>query len=168
MIEDLVEDLWDDDLACFETEKSRFLVIAKSFPKNVLDFTLIENNRCIGYLTLLNNRQGDYYISYDPTGGVSHFDLSGRFGIGIEIAKEYRRRGFGHALLSIGIGFAIKDYKENEDDKKFKVIARGIGSNDKFYEKFGFELIPDTSPPGFHNEIAIYKKLMVPEIKIKE
>ncbi len=170
MIEELVKDLMNTGLASFEISQHQFAVHFKLFHqniRNVLDFKLFERDSWIGYLTLLNDRQGTYHVSHDPTGGVSHFDFSGQF-VGIEVAKKYRNHGIGHALLSIGIRFAQNDYNERDTQNDFKVIAYGIGSKVDFYRKFGFEIKEEGFPAAFSNTFGVYKRLYVPEINIEE
>jgi len=93
----------------------------------------------IGYITLTRRDEGIYDIITHP-GIVQHPEFGNTY-IGMEVNKKYQHRGFGQALLSLGVGVVQRDFKKRGGRGKFEVLATGLGGINLIPHKpFGFEI----------------------------
>ncbi len=151
----LIDDLWVNHLVRLTNPpKKVFYARYNLFKGNNHDVVIFNNFDTVGFITLRNS--GKNYRILNDSLVVPHEGFSNKLGYGIEVKEKYERRNFGHALLSLGIGVAIKDFNEKglED---FVVKVSGISSKTHFYESFGFET------PGFG---GTYNQRSVPDINI--
>ena len=163
VIDDLVSNN-ESEIPFSKSHKSyRLITGLDCFEHDFFDIVLSEGNKPIGYVNLAR-REHNYELFKH-----NHFEhpcFANFPNVAIEVKPESRERGFGYALLSLAIGFAQKDFKDNKTMEHFEVVAHDIYlSVEKFYNRFGFRLDVDRYPGMF---VGYYtKKRHVPEINIK-
>lgn len=138
-IDTVFDELWENGQTTIHLSSSDFTATYKRTRAGAINVTISEGDMVVGYVTLHRDDTGWYQLVHYPDIDGVFPDLRNGFGIGIEVKSEYQGRHLGHALLSLGIGLARKDFKES-GRSSFEVRAYGLGDREAFFRKFGFEI----------------------------
>jgi GNAT superfamily N-acetyltransferase len=136
----IIKKLWSEQQVVFETDYEEKFEAVFSRPGGLFDVVIRSGNDPVGFITLKNEKEGLYSIVND-TAVNPHSTFVNTPGHGIEVKKQYRKKGIGAALLSLGIGIAQHDYLTKKSSAPFKVVATdisklGLGC----YRTFGFHI----------------------------
>jgi len=139
-IEKVIEELWNKGKAIILSTDGKEYTLAFSRPQDFFDIIIHYNLEPIGFITLKYENSGLYSIVND-TKCNPHSSFINTPGHGIEVKKNFRKRGIGKALLSIGIGIVQMDWRSQKGVGQFKVVASditniGLGC----YHNFGFTI----------------------------
>jgi len=158
----IINQLWTSREALISTDAGDRYQAAFSRPHGFFDIIIANKRESIGFITLKYEGKGLYSIVND-TKINPHPSFINTPGHGIEVKKEYRKRGIGGALISLGVGMIKKDRETNKQSKRFLVVASDITSQGLgCYQKFGF-----TIREGMSVSAAYYKgPEIIPEINI--
>lgn len=136
----VLDTLWDKNQTRLTTTTGESYFVSFSRPAEFLDIVIAFNKTPVGFVTLKYEGDGKYSIVND-TQVNPHPTFINTPGHGIEVKTEYRKKGLGAALLSIGIGIAQRDWKAGGRDGAFKVVASDITSDGMgCYQNFGFTI----------------------------
>jgi ribosomal protein S18 acetylase RimI-like enzyme len=138
--EEIIKKLWSEQQVVFETDYEEEFKAVFSRPGGLFDVVIRSGHDPVGFITLKNEREGLYSIVNDTVVNP-HPTFVNTPGHGIEVKKQYRKKGYGAALLSLGIGMAQQDYLTQNTPVPFKVVATditklGLGC----YRTFGFHI----------------------------
>lgn len=136
----VIRDLWKDGETAFTTTFGEKYTITFSRPADFLDIVLTGSSGPVGFITLKFEGEGTYSIVND-TEVNPHPTFINTPGHGVEVKTEYRKKGLGAALLSIGIGIAQQDWQAHDRGGIFQVVASDI-TNEGLgcYQNFGFTI----------------------------
>jgi ribosomal protein S18 acetylase RimI-like enzyme len=136
----VIDILWQDKKAQLvngfgERYEARFTRIGE-----YLDITLSQESIPVGFVTLISENDGKYSIVNDSNTSP-HPAVTNTPGHGLAVREEFRKRGLGSALLSLGIGIAQKDFKEKGEVGEFKILATDVTESGLgCYKNFGFQI----------------------------
>ena len=166
LIDRVLNDLRERKESEIQTETSSFIAILRDTILKSWDVSLYDLDQIIGYVVIQRNEDGSYRLENQADIGYRHRGMKDGFGWGVEVHQDYRGRNIGKALLSMGIGLALRDFQEGCHVTDFKVKANGLGDSEKFYKSFGFET-ESYDLGGRKPHIAgDYTKRSVPDISI--
>ncbi len=161
-IDHLIDELWKNSFVELQTVNGVFEVVFTK-PADYLDIVVKDSGKSVGFVSLLGERGISSYrlINYPLVN--PHPGFTNGLGVAIEVLDSYRGRNIGSALLSLGIGVAQRDFKNQNGLKSFQVVATGINKVQDFYKRFGFHV----SDVG-GSLVAIYDdSFRVPEINMR-
>lgn len=138
-INTLLDELWKSGQAPIHLSGSDFTAAYKRTRAGAINVTIAEGDTLVGYATLHRDDRGWYQVVHYPDIDGVFPGLKNGFGVGIEIRPEYRGRHAGHALLSLGVGLAQREF-EKRGWLNFEVRANGLGDREDFFRKFGFAI----------------------------
>jgi ribosomal protein S18 acetylase RimI-like enzyme len=138
--EEIIKKLWSKQHVAFETDYEEAFEAVFSRPGGLFDVIIRSGQEPVGFITLKNEKEGLYSIVNDSAVNP-HPTFANTPGHGIEVKKQYRKKGIGAALLSLGIGMAQQDYLTKSTPAPFMVVATditklGLGC----YRTFGFHI----------------------------
>ena len=137
-VQQVLELLWLESETIINGIEGKPYKIVFSRPQNFFDVVMVEGDRKVGFITLKYEGDGVYSI-VNETKKNFHTGFINTPGHGIEVSKEYRKRGVGKALLSIGIGLVQRDWQQNRKKGRFTVVASDVtASGLGCYRNFGF------------------------------
>ncbi|MBW2465969.1 MAG: GNAT family N-acetyltransferase [Deltaproteobacteria bacterium] len=136
----VIDALWQERETTIPTNHDKQYKVVYSRPGNFFDIIISHDREPVGFITLKYEGEGTYSIVND-TQINPHPSFINTPGHGIEVKEKFRKRGFGAALLSLGIGIVQRDWQVNKKGGIFKVVAsditkQGLGC----YKNFGFTI----------------------------
>ncbi|MDH3348309.1 MAG: GNAT family N-acetyltransferase [Desulfobulbaceae bacterium] len=137
-VQQVLELLWLESETIITGIEGKPYKIVFSRPQDFFDVVMFEEDQQVGFITLKYEGDGVYSIVNETKKNI-HPGLINTPGHGIEVKKQYRKRGVGKALLSIGIGLVQRDWRKNKKEGRFTVVASDVtASGLGCYRNFGF------------------------------
>lgn len=138
-IQQLVDRLWRESTATVPAMEGKSYEIIYSRPADFYDVVMSEELEPVGFITMKYEGDGVYSIVNETKKNL-HPGFINTPGHGIEVRERFRKRGIGKALLSIGIGLAQRDWRENKKNEgRFTIVASDVtDSGLGCYQNFGF------------------------------
>lgn len=137
----VIDTLWQEKKALLVNGYGESYEASFSRIEDHLDITLSQGNEPIGFIALKCEGGGRYSI-VNNTRINPHPAITNTPGHGLAVREDFRKRGLGSALLSLGIGLAQKDFKEIKGTGRFEVLATDVTESGLgCYKNFGFKLL---------------------------
>lgn len=159
--EGAIETLWQDNKVLLTNGYGEKYEATFKRIEDYIDIILSHKEGPVGFITLKFEGGGKYSIVND-TKLNPHPTITKTPGHGIAVKEDFRKRGLGSALLSLGIGIAQKDFKSRNKPSTFEIWATDITeSGFGCYNNFGFKI-----KEGMKVSEGVYSKEDgVPEIR---
>jgi len=166
LIDRILTELKEKESADIPTTTTTFKAVLRRDIPHSWDVSMFESDQIAGYVVVQLREDDRYHLENQAVmGEYKHPGMKDGFGWGIEVHPRYHGRRIGHALLSIGIGLALRDFLE-KPLANFEVFAGGLGDNGTFYEKFGFKIQPYNLGGKRPYLVGRYRQQTVPDIAI--